>query len=146
MTSNIDNIHDLQSIIDENKENLSDGSYLNICKLTQKIMDSSKNELYHIEYLETYVTKKDGDVYNIEFKPFSTYIKLSLDVVKTLEDKISQTGLAQICTHILDDSFLMLKINKQQLYTQGFCDECSEPVDAEIVIKNNILIQNITKC
>ena len=143
MTSNI---HELQSIIDDQKANLPDGSYLSICELTQKIMDKSTNSFYQIEYLETYVTKKDGDIYNIEFKPFTTVLKLNLEVVKTLEDKISKTGLAQICNHIIDDSFLMLKINKQQIYTQGFCDECSEPTDAEIMIRNNILIQKITKC
>ena len=53
MTSNI---HELQSFIDENKENLSDGSYLSICELTQKIMDSSKNSFYEIEYLESFIT------------------------------------------------------------------------------------------
>ena len=141
-----DKICDLQTIIDDNKEILTDGIYVKMCELTQKIMDNQKNSLYEIQYLETYVTKKDGDSYNIEFKSFSTYLKLSEEVVKTLEDKISKTGLAQICNHIIDDSFLILKINKQQIYTQGYCDECSEPVDAEIQIKNNILIQKIKKC
>ena len=68
MTSNTNNIQELQSILDDQKENLSDGSYLSICALTQKIMDKSKNSFYEIEYLETYISKKNPDLYGIEFK------------------------------------------------------------------------------
>lgn len=139
------NIQELQSIIDENKENISDGSYLSICELTKKIMDSSKNSFYEIEYLETYISKKNPDLYGIEFKNYKSYLQLTDIVLNNITEQIEKNGFSKICQHVLNESFEMTKINKQELYGTGYCDECSDPCESEIVIKNGILILKVTK-
>ena len=146
MTSNTNNIQELQSILDDQKENLSDGSYLSICALTQKIMDKSKNSFYEIEYLETYISKKNPDLYGIEFKNYKSYLQLTDIVLNNIAEQIEKNGFSKICQHVLNESFEMIKINKQELYGTGYCDECSDPCESEIVIKNGILILKVTKC
>jgi hypothetical protein len=145
MTDNTNNIHELQSIIDENKKNISDGSYLNICALTQKIMDKSKNSFYEIEYLETYVTKINSN-YQIDFRPHKTFIKLSDETFTKLQKEIAEDGVVKLCFHMLSELFENLKIVKQELCCENICEDCSEMVGGEIIVKNNVLIKKIKKC
>jgi hypothetical protein len=145
VSTNVVAIQELQSIVDEEKQNLSDGSYLTICELTQKIMNSSVNSFYEVEYLESYITKKDGDTYVVEFKNFTSYVKLSEEIFKKITEQLDKQKYALLCTHAVSDMAQFFKINKQQIYSQAFCDECSEFNDAEVVIKNNIIILKVVK-
>jgi hypothetical protein len=142
---NIDNIQELQSFIDENKEHLSDGSYLSICELTQKIMDKSKNSFYEIEYLESFITKINSN-YQVDFRPHKTFIKLSDETFTKLHKQIAEDGVVKLCFHMLSDMFENLKIVKQELCCENICEDCSEMVGCEIIVKNNVLIKKITKC
>jgi hypothetical protein len=140
-----DRVHELQSIIDDQKENLSDGSYLKICELNQQIMNNAINVFYQIEYLESYITKIDGDTYGVEYKNFTSYIKLTEEIFNKLTEQIDKQKYALLCTHAVSDMSQLFKINKQQIYSQAFCDECSEFNDSEVVIKNNIIILKVVK-
>jgi hypothetical protein len=140
-----DRVHELQSIIDDQKENLSDGSYLKICELNQQIMNNAANGFYQIDYLESYITKKDGDTYVVEFKPFTSYLKLTDETFNKITEQIDKQKYALLCTHAVSDMAQLFKINKQQIYSQAFCDECSEFNDSEVVIKNNIIILKVVK-
>jgi len=140
-----DRVHELQSIIDENKEKLSDGSYLKICELNQQIMNNTVNGFYQIEYLESYITKIDGDKYGVEFKQHTSYVKLTEEIFKKITEQIDNQKYALLCTHAVSDMAQLFKINKQQIYSQAFCDECSEFNDSEVVIKNNIIILKVVK-
>ena len=140
-----DKICDLQTIIDDNKEILTDGTYVKMCELTQKIMDNQKTNCYTVEYLESYITKISG-TYQVDFKPYKTIIKLSDETVKKLQTRITEEGIIKLCYHMLCEEFNNLKIVKQEINCDTICSDCSEHVEVEIEVKNNVLIKKITKC
>jgi hypothetical protein len=139
------NIQDLQSIIDDQKENLSDGSYLSMCKLTQKIMNNSINGFYEIDYLESFLTKIDGS-YQVDFKPYKTCIRMSDKTFNDLQKKIEEEKIVKLCYHSLSEEFINLKIVKQEICSETICTDCSEMVCNELEVRNNVLIRKITKC
>ena len=139
------NIRDLQSIIDDQKENLSDGSYLSICKLTQEIMNNSMNSFYEIDYLESFLTKIDGS-YQVDFKPYKTCIRMLDKTFETLQKNIEEEKIVKLCYHMLSDEFKNLKIVKQEICSETICTDCSEMVCNELEVRNNVLIRKITKC
>ena len=138
-------IHELQSIIDDQTANLPDGSYLLICELNQKIMNSSKNGFYEIDYLESFITKINSN-YQVDFRPHKSIIKLSDETVNKLQKQIAEDGIIKLCFHMLSDLFDNLKIVRQEICCENICEDCSEMVSSEVIIKNNVLIKKITKC
>jgi len=140
-----DRVHELQSLIDDQKENLSDGSYLTICELTQKIMDSQISGFYQIEYLESFLTKIDGS-YQVDFRPHKTYIKMSDKTFETLQKRLADEGIIKLCYHMLSEEFQNLKIVKQEICCENICTDCSEMVESDIQVKNNVIIKKIIKC
>ena len=135
-------IQELQELIDEQKENFGDGNYLKICKITKKLSEQQSSDFYEISYLESYITKSQDD-YRVEFKKYVSPLRLSVDVYTKLKDKILLDGYSTICRHVLSESFDKLKITKQELYCDSFCDECSEFNTGNIEIKQNIILLSI---
>ena len=109
-----DRIHELQSLIDDQKENLTDGSYLKLCELNQQIMNNAINSFYEIEYLESFLTKIDGS-YQVDFRQHTTYIKMTDKTFETLRKRLADEGIIKLCYHMLSEEFQNLKIVKQEI-------------------------------
>jgi hypothetical protein len=134
-------INQIQELIDEEKENMTDVNYLKICKLTKKLYEQQSG-FYDVSYLETYITKSHDD-YRVEFKKYISEIRLPIEVYTKIKDKILTDGYSTICRHVINDSFDKLKIFNQELYVDSFCDECSEFNTGNIEIKQNVIIVKI---
>lgn len=136
-------LNEIQEIIDEQKEKFTSDEYLKLCTLTKKLSEEQESKnFYDIFYLESFITKTE-DNFQVEFKTYNSYIKIDANLYKMLSDKIIKDGYVKLCTHSLNDTFDRLKIVKQELWADAFCNECSECNMGTIEIKNNVIILKI---
>jgi hypothetical protein len=85
----------IQSIIDDNKEELGDGSYLKLCALTKQLCNESN--MYMITYINTNIViiPKDDEL-ELEHVTKKGYYRISSNLVSYIKSTIEDDGYVEM--------------------------------------------------
>jgi len=144
---------EMQSYLDEHKEELSSEIYKQLSDLNMKQFKIKSNNFYKVTYITSNVHKFSRHVYQISPHKKTTYIKIPLEVYEKIQEHL---GRGRNCIDCAPE----FKIIKDQLFIEQLninieangtcsnieCDECCEvEIDREIELINGVIITKIEK-
>lgn len=144
-----------QTILDEQKEQLTDGLYKQFCDLNLAIHKTEQNNLYTVKFLSTRPIRLSYNRYQTSIEVHTQILKLSEEQVNYIKQRLeSNTFCDTCCCIILDGISEQLAISKRDTCipverSECFCkagdsdDDCEQP--SEVSIKHCVKIVSITK-
>lgn len=89
--------HNIMSIIDENKENISEGDYLKLCNLLKKQNDEEeeekKDKFYNVAYLYSRPIQQSDNHWDMKINSKNEILKMSYGEYKCIQDGLKNMTL-----------------------------------------------------
>lgn len=143
-------INEIQDVLDEIKEEITDGIYLKLSNKLLKAFDT-QNEFFTINYLSTDLIRNSSNDYKIIHNDRQQIVKGSLSQYNSISTILNNHKIIRNCSHLnLEDIFDQLINNNSSSIESNCCssgvlleEDCD--VSHEITINNSILIIGISK-
>ena len=134
------NSHAIMSLIDENKDDIPDGLYLNLCNLLKKQNEEEGKEdrFYKVTYLYSCPGQKSEPFWDMYLRVGNEILKLSEPEYRNLQDEITTKGYSYSFTERLSHQLA----NHSYVRTIN-CNECDEEVEATISLFSRCCIVSI---
>ena len=129
-TSSLDIVHEAQSLLDDNKAQMSDELYLKLSNINSKLFTQQDNNFYKITFIDGKVSKPSNDIYL--YRPmFKTQVltltKEMFDIYTNLKEKgMREDG------YYLPTSTNLLGLDLSRLNTNPLVDIYSSCCDTEM--------------
>lgn len=134
----------IQSILDENKNDLNDGLYL---KLSNELMKAFKSETkyYKLTYICVDINFETDNLYNTGFLIKEQFIKATEDEVNTIKSLLDTHKIIRPYTNLNCDTIFkqLLKPPSFSVQNRIACDDCDACKTCESLISSNIAIINL---
>ena len=124
------NSHAIMNLIDENKDDIPNGLYLNLCNLLKKQNEEEGKEdrFYKVTYLYSSPGQKSEPFWDMYLRVGNEILKLSEPEYRNLQDDLTNKGYSYSFAERLSQQFVnhsyVRTINKGKC--EGECDECDE--------------------
>ena len=143
----------LQTLVDDNKELMSDGFYNDFCSLNIQNYEKENNNLYTIKYFTVKFMYTDYNVYISRYIESRQILKLSSEQVSYLElNTKNGNSVSTCCSLILEDIIPRLNIDNTPSVlplqrSVCFCGNDDDDISSEdsISIRSFVRITNIEK-
>ena len=123
------NSHAIMSLIDENKDDIPNGLYLNLCNLLKKQNEEEGKEdrFYKVTYLYSSPGQKSEPFWDMYLRVGNEILKLSEPEYRNLQDEITNKGYSYSFTERLSQQL----VNHSYVRTidNGECEECDRCVE-----------------
>ena len=136
----IGNSHAIMSLIDENKDAIPSGLYLNLCNLLKKQNDDEKKEyrFYKVTYVYSLPTQKGSSFWEMSLCVGNEILKLTDHEYRNIQIELESKG----CSYQSRERLSQSGICHSYVRTIN-CDDCEEEVDANISLISRSCIVKI---
>ena len=137
------NSHAIMSLIDENKDDIPNGLYLNLCNLLKKQNEEEGKEdkFYKVTYLYSSPSQQTSSFWDMNLCVSNEILKLSEPEYRNLQDEITNKGYSY---HRGEGVDRLLQSGICHSYVRTInCNECDEEVEATISLFSRCCIVSI---
>ena len=119
------NSHAIMSLVDENKDDIPNGLYLNLCNLLKKQNEEEEKEdrFYKVTYLYSFPSQaQTSSFWDMNLRVGNEILKLSEPEYRNLQDEITNKGYSYSFTERLSQQL----VNHSYVRTidNGECEDC----------------------
>ena len=125
----------LQEFLDEKKEELTDGLYNELCKLSLAAYKTQDIEFYEITFLTTNLIRMSPNMYKNSISTNKQILNLNKEESDAIKKDLSTSPTVCNCNFVLQRVFNLLNENiNNHLFVEGIDEEENEEVNDLCVI------------